>query len=140
MEREQHDDAVRVFVVDDNDLTRWTLKNIVSRDNRLTLVGDAPDGTSALERINVVQPDLVCLDVMMPRLDGLAVLRSIRDHYAPTAVVIISGHSTPEVLTEATRLGADGFVVKPFNAAKVLDTIHCAFLRHRANNVGPRSR
>jgi two-component system chemotaxis response regulator CheY len=147
MEREQHHglhvspgpasiqaDPTRIFVVEDNDLTRWTLKNIIGRDSRLSLVGDAADGVSALERMNVLQPDLICLDIHMPRLDGLSVLRTVREQYPPTAVVIITGEATPEVLTQARKLGAEGFVVKPFNAAKVLDTIFSALARHRGSD------
>jgi two-component system, chemotaxis family, chemotaxis protein CheY len=124
----------RVFVVEDNDLTRRTLKHIIGRDGRLVLVGEASNGVSALEGINVLQPDLVCLDIHLPRMDGLAVLRTLREKYPPMAVVIITGESTPEVLTQAHSLGADGFVVKPFNAGKVLDTIHHALARNGGTN------
>jgi DNA-binding response OmpR family regulator len=65
----------------------------------------------------------------MPRLDGLGVLRKLREKQLPTAVVIITGESTSEVVKEAREMGANGFVVKPFNAAIVLNTIHTVLCR-----------
>ena len=118
-----------ILVVDDNELTRRALKGILLRDDRFTVLGEASNGASALESINALQPHLVCLDVLMPRLDGLGVLRKLREKQLPTAVVIITGESTSEVVKEAREMGANGFVVKPFNAAIVLNTIHTVLCR-----------
>jgi two-component system chemotaxis response regulator CheY len=112
-----------ILVVDDNELTRRALKGILMRDERLTVLGEASNGASALESISALKPHLVCLDVLMPRVDGLSVLRAMRDKQLSTAVVIITGESTSEVVNQAREMGANGFVVKPFNAGTVLSTI-----------------
>jgi two-component system chemotaxis response regulator CheY len=124
-----------VFVVDDNELTRRALTGIVGRDERLTVIGEASNGVLALKRIHALEPDVVCLDVLMPRLDGMAVLRSIREKLPRTAVIIITAESTPEVVAEARKLGAEAFLVKPFNAAKVLSTIHGVLARGVAKTL-----
>jgi two-component system chemotaxis response regulator CheY len=112
-----------ILVVDDNELTRRALKGILMRDERLTVLGEASNGASALESISALKPHLVCLDVVMPRVDGLSVLRAMREKQLSTAVVIITGESTSVVVNQAREMGANGFVVKPFNAATVLNTI-----------------
>ena len=118
-----------ILVVDDNELTRRALKGILLRDDRFTVLGEASNGASALDSISALRPDLVCLDVLMPRLDGLGVLRKLREKQLSTAVVIITAESTSEVVKEAKEMGANGFVVKPFNAAIVLNTIHTVLCR-----------
>ncbi len=112
-----------ILVVDDNELTRRALKGILMRDERFSVVGEASNGASALESISALRPHLVCLDVVMPRMDGLSVLRKLREMQLSTAVVIVTGESTSDVVKQAREMGANGFVVKPFNAATVLNTI-----------------
>ena len=147
MERERHktrrwgtggtaNDVARIFVADDNELTRRALTGIIIRDERLALIGEASNGALALEVIGALRPDLVCLDVLMPRLDGLAVLRSLREKQPSTAVVIITAASTPEVVSQASELGAHAFIVKPFNAATVLKTIHGVLANSRQPQGG----
>jgi two-component system chemotaxis response regulator CheY len=118
--------CARVLVVDDNEVVRRALRGVIAHDESLLVVGDAASGTSALESIKTLQPDLVCLDVMMPGVDGLTVLRQVRQEYPAIRVVLITGQATAEIVAQARELGAHGFVVKPFNAAKVLKTIHAA--------------
>jgi DNA-binding NarL/FixJ family response regulator len=96
------------------------------QDESLELVGEASGGGSALEGIKALAPNVVGLDVLMPDLDGLSVLATIREKYPATRIVMITGQSTSEVVTDAQRLGIHAFVVKPFNAAKVLRAIHTA--------------
>ena len=73
-----------------------------------------------------LEPDLVCLDILMPGMDGLSLLRSIREKHPRTRVVIISGASTHTTVSQARELGAHAFVVKPFTAGKVLDAVRDA--------------
>jgi two-component system chemotaxis response regulator CheY len=119
----------RVLIVDDNEVVRRTLRGVVRQDQTLEFIGEASDGGAALEAVRSLKPDIVCLDVQMPGLDGLAVLQQIRETSKETRVVIVSGHPTGDVVAKALELGAAGFVVKPFNARKVLDTIHSALER-----------
>ena len=112
-----------ILIVDDNEVIRRALGGLIRHDESLAVVGEAASGETALESIKAMQPTLVCLDVLMPGIDGLAVLRTIREEHPAVRVVMITGQATSEVVTQARELGAHGFVVKPFNAAKVLATI-----------------
>lgn len=119
----------RILIVDDNDVVRRALRGLIRHDESFVVVGEASSGHSALEAIEARKPDLVCLDVLMPGLDGLTILRNIREKYPNIRVVLITGQSTSEVVTQARELGADGFVVKPFNGARVLGAMHSALRR-----------
>src|SRR5690349_14348322 len=94
-----------IFVADDNELTRSVLKGILVRDERLSVIGEASNGESALESIGRLHPQLVCLDVLMPRMDGLTVLRKLREQEVSPAVVVITAQSTPDVVNQAREMG-----------------------------------
>jgi two-component system chemotaxis response regulator CheY len=118
--------AHSVAVAEDNPVVREVLRGIIRQDETLTLVGEAANGQAALDLVELRKPDVICLDVQMPGMDGIAVLRRIKADYPDTRVIIVTGHATSNVVKEALSLGAHGFVVKPFNADKLLRTIHTA--------------
>jgi two-component system, chemotaxis family, chemotaxis protein CheY len=116
----------RVFIVDDNEVIRRLLSSIVRQDNRLEYVGQAPTGETALQALKKTPADIVCLDVQMPGLDGVSVLEQMRKEFPDARVVMITGYATSDMVKKSRELGAAGFVIKPFNAAKVLETIQTA--------------
>jgi two-component system, chemotaxis family, chemotaxis protein CheY len=121
------DETVHTIVVaEDNAVVREVLRGVVRQDKSLAIVGEAANGQTALELVDTFAPDLVCLDILMPGMDGLTVLRTLREKHPAIAVIIVTGQSTSEVVTEALKLGAAGFVVKPFSAEKLLRAIHGA--------------
>lgn len=113
----------RVLIVDDNDVMRTLLRAILRSDNNFEVVGEARNGSIAVELAERLKPDIVCLDVVMPEMDGLEALREIKSTRAETQVVMITGSPSANNVQEAMTLGANGFIVKPFNAAKILDTL-----------------
>jgi two-component system, chemotaxis family, chemotaxis protein CheY len=116
-----------VYVVDDNDVVRRVLKGIIRQDDRLLYVGETTHGEPAVLAIDKLKPDVICLDIQMPgEVDGMGVLQHVREHSPATKVVMISGYATPESVKKARELGASGFLVKPFNADRVLRAIHAA--------------
>ena len=115
-----------VVVAEDNAVVREVLRGIMRQDKTLKIVGEAVNGTAALELVASHKPHIICLDILMPGMDGLTVLRKIREDHPDTRVIIVTGQSTSDVVTEALKLGANGFVVKPFNADKLLRAIHNA--------------
>lgn len=118
----------KVFVVDDNDVVRRVLSGIVRQDETLQFVGEAANGEAALAGIRAKLPDVICLDMMMPGIDGLGVLKQLREVAPRVRVVMITGYPTADLVGNARELGAVGFVVKPFNAAKVLSALHAALV------------
>ncbi len=112
------DTSPRVLVVDDDTLMRELLKALL-RDEGFTVAGEARDGQSALAQMDRAQPDLVCLDVNMPGMSGLDVLKAIKAKSEQCRVVMISGDASMATVREAVGFGAVGFIVKPFKAGRV---------------------
>jgi DNA-binding NarL/FixJ family response regulator len=123
--------TLRVLIADDNRVIRAALRGIMRHDEGLTVVGEASTGEEALEMIETLEADIVCLDVSMPGRGGMSALATIREKYAAIGVVIITGHGNSVVQTDAVQLGADGFVLKPFHADQVLHAIYQAAQRVR---------
>jgi two-component system, chemotaxis family, protein-glutamate methylesterase/glutaminase len=111
-------DRVRVLVVDDSALMRKLIPLILERDPDIEVVGTAMDGAFALRKIAELQPDVVTLDLEMPRMDGIETLRSIMRN-APLPVIVFSTHSKEGAYStfKALALGAIDFVAKPKDAA-----------------------
>lgn len=113
----------KILLVDDNDLMRTLLRGIL-RSESCQVVGEAKNGLIALDLIERVLPDVVFLDVMMPEMDGLEALQNIKEKHPEIRVIMITGNPSVENVQESIQGGASGFIVKPFNTAKVLDTLH----------------
>ncbi|HUN61936.1 MAG TPA: chemotaxis response regulator protein-glutamate methylesterase [Candidatus Sulfotelmatobacter sp.] len=111
-------ERVRVLVVDDSALMRKLIPLILERDPDIEVVGTAMDGAFALKKIAELQPDVVTLDLEMPRMDGIETLRTIMRHI-PLPVIVFSTHSREGAYStfKALALGAIDFVAKPKDAA-----------------------
>jgi len=111
-------ERIRVLVVDDSALMRKLIPNILARDPRIEVVGTAMDGAFALKKIEELRPDVVTLDLEMPRMDGMEALRMIMRR-APLPVILVSTHSKEGAYStfKALALGAIDFVAKPREAS-----------------------
>lgn len=113
---------VRVIIVDDNDTTRAMLRAIM-RSEGIEVIGEAKDGASGMEMIRRQTPNLVCLDVMMPDVDGIEILSRIKEERPELRVLMITGSTDRETVQAAVKGGANGYLVKPFNGAKVIASV-----------------
>jgi two-component system chemotaxis response regulator CheB len=104
-------------VVDDSAFARKVLREVLSTSSRIDVVGVARDGLEALEKISALAPDVVTLDLVMPNLDGLAVLRELPAGAPPRIVVVSVSDAESELVVEALALGAYDFVRKPTSLA-----------------------
>lgn len=118
-----HKRSPKVLLVDDNDLMRTLLRGIL-RSESCEVIGEAKNGLIALDLVEKLAPDVVFLDVMMPEMDGLEVLQNVKAKHPGVRVIMITGNPSVENVQESIQGGASGFIVKPFNTAKVLDTLH----------------
>ena len=125
-----HDVSVaeaRVLVVDDEPMVREVLARYLAKEG--FDVDTAPDGIEALEAVSARAPDLVLLDLMLPRLDGLEVFRRIRESGDRTPVIMLTakGEETDRVV--GLELGADDYVVKPFSPREVVARVRAVLRR-----------
>ena len=111
-------EPIRVLVVDDSALMRKLIPAILARDPSIEVVGTAMDGAFALKKIEELRPDVVTLDLEMPRMDGMETLRLIMRR-APLPVILFSTHSKEGAYStlKALALGAVDFIAKPTDAA-----------------------
>jgi two-component system, chemotaxis family, chemotaxis protein CheY len=125
----------RILVVDDNLLIRTLLREILSSAGH-EVIAEARDGDEAITRAVDLRPDLVTLDLVMPRRDGLSTLAQIR-HLNPRArVIICSAWLTQPRVTTALRLGAKGFVSKPFDRGTLLAAVDAALAEAKTGAGG----
>jgi DNA-binding NarL/FixJ family response regulator len=115
--------AARLLIADDHDLTRRGLRALIADERGLELVGECSDGEEAVARCRELHPDLVILDVRMPRLDGLAATRQIKGESPRTAVLLLSFYTTPEYILDALEAGASGYVLKEAPLGDLADAI-----------------
>lgn len=116
----------KVLIVDDNDLMRTLLRTIL-RGDQYEVIGEARNGVEALELAERLRPDIICLDILMPKIGGLEALQTIRAMHPEIVVVMVTGSPSVDNVREAIQGGASGFIIKPFNAGKVLDTVSRAW-------------
>src|SRR5215203_6427637 len=113
----------RVIVVDDHDLLRESLRSMLECEGDLQIVGEAKDGQEAIELCRLHRPDLVLMDVRMPKVNGLEATQMIKDELPTTKVLLMSATENPVWISEAVRAGADGYVLKLSPVQELSDAI-----------------
>ena len=115
---------IRVFLVDDQTLVRKGIKSLLSLLPEVDVVGEAVDGAEAIRLIPSAAPDVVLLDIRMPEMDGLAVLRHMaRPGHAPH-FIILTTFDDADALFEGCKAGARGFLLKDASLEQLASTIH----------------
>jgi two-component system, OmpR family, alkaline phosphatase synthesis response regulator PhoP len=118
---ESQSGRARVLAVDDDPDLLLLLRSTVEGDGHEVIL--ASDGRMALQRIADEMPDVVCLDLMMPVMDGWAVLGELSGRPDAPPVIVVSAKTSEADLIRAFELGADGYVFKPFDPGRLMDTI-----------------
>jgi len=113
---------ISIVIADDNDMMRGILRGML-RGDEYDVVGEARNGLAAVEICGRLKPDIVCMDVMMPEKNGIEALCEIKAAHPEIEVIMVTSNSDPETVQESIQNGACGFIIKPFNAARVLDTL-----------------
>ncbi|MEU7826083.1 response regulator transcription factor [Catellatospora sp. NPDC049133] len=111
---------IRVALADDQALLRLAMRTLLSCEPDLELVGEAEDGLGALDLVAAERPDVLLLDIRMPRMDGLEVLRRLD---GPTRVIVLTTFELDEYVFEALRAGASGFLTKDAEPAELLRAV-----------------
>ena len=119
------DQPVRLLLADDHRMLRESLRRAME-DNGFDVVGEAPDGAEAVRLAEELRPDVILMDVTMPVLDGVEATRQVRDRVPGTQVVILTMHADKEVLVDAIRAGAAGYLVKDCSTEEVVETVRKA--------------
>lgn len=111
-----------ILIVDDAAFMRSMLKGILT-SNGYTVVGEGQDGNDALAKYKELKPDLVTMDITMPNKNGLEALQSIMDFDKNAKVIMCTAMGQQSMVMDAIKIGAKDFIVKPFKAEKVVESI-----------------
>jgi len=114
--------SVTIMIVDDAAFMRMMMKDILTK-NGFSVVGEAENGVDAVEKYMKLQPNLTTMDITMPEMDGLQALKEIRKWDAKARVIMCSAMGQQSVVIEAIQSGAKDFIVKPFQADRVVEAI-----------------
>lgn len=118
---------VRVLLVDDHAVMRAGFRMILEAQNDITVVGEAGTGAEAVDAASALQPDVICMDVQMPDMDGLeATRRIVSDPQVDAAVVIVTTFDRDDYLFQALRAGASGFLLKNAGPEELVTAVRVA--------------
>ncbi|MBS3886889.1 MAG: response regulator [Firmicutes bacterium] len=112
----------QVLITDDTAFMRMTLKNILEK-NGYQVVGEAEDGQVAVDKYMELRPDLVTMDITMPRMDGITAIKKIIEADPEAKIVVCSAMGQKALVIEALSAGAKDFIVKPFQAERIINAV-----------------
>jgi DNA-binding NarL/FixJ family response regulator len=115
--------SIRLLLADDHRIFRQGLRELLERNPRLKIVGEARDGSEALRQVAVLQPDVVLLDIHMPELDGVAVAQRLAQSHPDVKIIMLTMYQQDQHLLEAIRAGARAYVLKDTDADELIAVI-----------------
>ena len=140
---------LRILLADDHETVREGLKAILNAQSDMEVVAEAPDGQAAVEQAAALCPDVVIMDVSMPRVNGLRATQAIRETCPQVKVVTLTRHADDSYLQQLLRAGAAGYVLKQSRTSEVLQAIRAvaggrtyidpSLARHVAGRMGTRT-
>lgn len=114
--------ANRILIVDDAAFMRMMIRDILTK-NGYEVVGEAQDGAQAVEKYRELKPDLITMDITMPEMDGITALKEIKKQDSNAKVIMCSAMGQQAMVIDAIQAGAKDFIVKPFQADRVIEAI-----------------
>ncbi len=119
--------AIKVLLADDHPIVREGLRSYLSTQRTLEVVGEAVDGMDVIEKAAALAPDVVLMDIAMPRLNGIETTRHLHSSKTTAKVLILSIHEDREYLLESYRAGARGYILKdsaPSDVTRAIEAVH----------------
>src|SRR5919202_64490 len=109
----------RVLIADDHPLIRESLVRVVTQHPNLEVVGEAEDGQEVLELCRRLRPDVVLIDIRMPKMSGIEATGAIKRELPRTIVLVLTAFGNPDYLLEALKAGASGYILKEASAQQI---------------------
>lgn len=120
-------EPIRVLVCDDHDLFRKGLRMVLEAEEGIVVVAEAADGEQAVARVEELAPDVVLMDVRMPRLGGIEATRIIRQLFPTTRIIVLTVSDEEDDLYGAVKAGANGYLLKEVSIEEVADAVRAVY-------------
>ena len=115
--------AIKIMIADDHSMIREGLKNLLELDGDIQVIAEAVDGEDCLNKLQVVKPDVLLLDINMPKKNGLEGLKSLKSKKSKLKVLVLTVHNEIEYLMKAVDIGVNGYVLKDSESAELKKAI-----------------
>ena len=122
------EELIRVLVVDDHEVVRKGLCSLLTPKYQVEVIGEAVDGIDAIEKARELNPDVILMDMMMPRMSGVEAITEIKRETPDSRIVVLTSFSEDSKIVAAIRAGAAGYVMKHASPDELVHTIHSAHL------------
>lgn len=118
---------INVLIADDHTIVREGVKSILDNTGDVKVIAEASDGYECLNAISKTNPNVVILDICMPKLDGLKVLEIMRDQKVSSKVLVLTANDNPEYIMKAVDMGCDGYILKRSDSQTLRKAIHAVY-------------
>lgn len=118
---------IRVLIADDHAIVRAGLRTLITAESDLELVGEATGGVETVEKVGEQMPDVLVLDISMPDLDGIEVIRKLREKEINCFILVLTVHEDEALLREAVRLGASGYIIKHAAESELINAVRSVY-------------
>jgi two-component system, NarL family, response regulator LiaR len=115
---------IRVLITDDHAIVRKGLTALLATERDMKVVGEAQDGLEALEKAGSLQPDVVLMDLVMPRMDGIEATRKITEAHPEVKVLVLTSFAADDKVFPAVKAGALGYLLKDSSPEELVEAIH----------------
>ena len=120
-------ETIRIFLVEDHDLVRDGLKALLTSIPDIAIIGEASTGNSLFEKLKIVQPDIIVLDISLPDISGIEITKRLRQEYPQIRVLILSMYTPEDFVTGAIRSGAKGYLPKNTSRDELVKAIYTIY-------------
>lgn len=118
---------INVLIADDHAIVRAGLRTLITSETDLRLLGEVTGGLEAIEKFRALKPDVLVLDISMPDLDGIEVIKLLKGEAHAAAILVLTVHEDEALLREAIRLGASGYIIKHAAESELIAAIRSVF-------------
>jgi DNA-binding NarL/FixJ family response regulator len=119
--------SIRILVVDDHSVVRQGIITLLEDEDDIQIVGEAADGDEVLDRVKELDPDVILLDLTMPRMSGIDVIRQIVPEFPKVRILVFSMHHNPDYILSAVKSGAAGYLLKDTTREEILRAVRSVF-------------